>query len=189
MTRAGSVSEATLQRLMAEYQGGSGEAFDGLHEALAPQLRGYLISATRDRARADDLLQETFLQIHRARAAYRPGWPVRPWVFAIAKRVYLMDRRAAGRRARHEVPAGAEAPDASVPASVDQLNERRELALALRRVSPDGRRAFILHHVIGFSFADIAAKLGIDHGAAKVRSSRAASTMRAWLRARGEGRG
>ncbi len=78
---------------MAEYQAGSVEAFDRLHDALAADLKAYLTALSRDSTRADDLLQETFLQIHRARAVHTPGEPVRPWVFAIAKRVFLMYRQ------------------------------------------------------------------------------------------------
>ena len=42
------------------------EAFESLYRALAPSLRGYLAALVRNSALADDLLQETFLQIHRA---------------------------------------------------------------------------------------------------------------------------
>lgn len=80
-----------LPALMAAYQAGAIEAFDALYEYLAPSLLHYLAAATRDRAHAQDLLQETFLQIHRSRRACRTGLPVRPWVFAIARHVALMD--------------------------------------------------------------------------------------------------
>jgi DNA-directed RNA polymerase specialized sigma24 family protein len=45
----------------------------------------------------------------------------------------------------------------------------------------DARRPFLLHHLFGFSFAEIAAQLGIEVGAAKVRSSRARLRLRALL--------
>ena len=70
--------DPALRVLMAEYQAGSVEAFDRLHDALAPALKAYLASLTRDATRADDLLQETFLQMHRARASHTPGEAVRP---------------------------------------------------------------------------------------------------------------
>src|SRR2546426_137876 len=52
----------------------------------------------------------------------------------------------------------------------------------LRQVPPDGRRAFLLHHWRGLSFREIAARLGIAPGAAKLRSSRAGSRLRHLLR-------
>lgn len=165
---------------MALYQAGSAEAFDRLHDALASDLKGYLTTLTRDPTRADDLLQDTFLLIHRARASHTPGEPVRPWIFAIARRVFLMHVRSASRRDRYEQLSAPATGSTAEPAT--QLDDRRRLQDALRRAPADGRRAFLMHHWLGFSFKEIAAKLGITHGTAKIRSSRAASAMRAWLR-------
>ena len=170
-----------LPGLMAAYQGGRIEAFDALYAALAGELRAYLIALCRDPARADDLLQETFLQIHRARASYRPGLPVQPWVRAIATRVYLMDRRAALRRDRHEARAGASAAEPITAAADRVAGERDGLVRALAGVPADTRAAFLLHHLFGFSFAEVAARLGIRTGAAKVRSSRARLRLRTLL--------
>lgn len=174
--------DPSLRIWMAEYQAGRVEAFDCLHDALAADLKAYLTGLARDSTRADDLLQETFLQIHRSRAAHTPGQPVRPWVFAIARRVFLMYRRAATRRTRYEqLSAGHEQP-ASAAAEIDRLHARRQMEHVLRRVRADGRRAFVLHHLFGLSFKEIGARLGIKAGAAKIRSSRAANFMRALLR-------
>ena len=173
---------------MAEYQAGSVEAFDRLHDALAPALKAYLTSLTRDATRADDLLQETFLQMHRARASHTPGEPVRPWVFAIAKRVFLMHVRGTKRRERYEQreasasSASSSGSPVASPAAADRLHARRSIEAALRQTPADGRRAFLMHHLLGFSFKEIAEKLGIKPGAAKIRSSRAASFMRSLLR-------
>lgn len=170
---------------MADYQAGSVEAFDRLHDALAPALKAYLTSLTRDATRADDLLQETFLQMHRARASHTPGEAVRPWVFAIAKRVFLMHVRGTKRRERHEHHEqredSASATSSAAPAA-DRLHARRSIESVLRQVPPEGRRVFLMHHLFGFSFKEIAEKLRIKPGAAKIRSSRAASFMRSLLR-------
>lgn len=166
---------------MAEYQAGSVEAFDRLHDALVADLKAYLTALTRDGTRADDLLQDTFLQIHRARAAHTPGEPVRPWAFAIAKRVFLMERRGAARRERRERRSADEVGPVTSMVS-ERLHARRQVEAALRQVPAGGRRAFVLHHLFGFSFKEVAAKLGINPAAAKLRSSRAVTLMRALLR-------
>ena len=75
---------------MSAYQNGRLEAFDRLYFALEEELRGFFRARCHDAHRVDDLLQDTFLQIHRSRRGYLPGLPVRPWVYAIAKRVFLM---------------------------------------------------------------------------------------------------
>ena len=172
-----------LSGLMAQYQAGSVDAFDRLHETLASDLKAYLTNLSRDPSRTDDLVQETFLQMHRARAAHSPGEPVRPWLFAIAKRVFLMDRRSAARRARREsLSSVSDETTSGAATEAERLHALRQVHVALRRVPSDGRRAFVLHHLWGLSFREIGARLGIEPAAAKVRSSRAAVFMRALLR-------
>jgi RNA polymerase sigma-70 factor (ECF subfamily) len=167
-----------LRRLMAMYQGGSLEAFEQLYAALAPSLRAYLTALTRNAAHADDLVQDSFLQVHRSRHTYRPDLPVRPWVFAIARHVWMMDLRT---RSRRPIPA-AELPEVPVPAEMEGLADRDALRRALGSVLGDRREALLLHHVWGFSFAEIGQMLGIRADAAKLRSSRGMSDLRAMLR-------
>jgi RNA polymerase sigma-70 factor (ECF subfamily) len=166
-----------LRQLMTAYQAGSLSAFERLYAALASPLLAYLASLSRDRLHAQDLLQETFLQIHRSRRAYRPDLPVRPWAFSIARYVWLMDRR---RRARR--PAmGAELADVPVPPAVEGLADRDTLSRALNALLPERREALLLHHVWGFSFAEIGQLLGIRADAAKLRSSRGMGDLRRLL--------
>ena len=159
---------------MTAYQAGSMAAFEALYASLAPALLAYLTALARDRTMAQDLLQETFLQIHRSRRAYRPGLPVRPWAFTIARHVWLMDCRQRRRRPR---PDG-DLPELPVPAEVEALAERDGLRRALEAMLPDRREAVLLHHVWGFSFAEIGQMLGIRPEAAKLRSSRGMGDLR-----------
>jgi len=183
--RERAVEDPTLRQWMAAYQGGSADAFDRLHDALASDLKAYLTALARDPTRADDLVQETFLQIHRSRAVHTPGEPVRPWVFAIARRVFLMDRRGTVRRERRERVALAEGItewQTGPSTETERLHARQAVESILRQVPADRRRPFLLHHLFGFSFKEIGDALGIKPGAAKIRSSRAARMMRALLR-------
>lgn len=166
-----------LEQLMTAYQAGALEAFERLYALLAPPLLGYLTALCRDRAHAQDLLQDAFLQVHRSRHTYRPNLRVRPWVFAIARHVWLMDLRTRSRRP----VTGAELPDLPVPAEVERLADRDALRRALDDVLPDRREALLLHHVWGFSFAEIGQLLGIRADAAKLRSSRGMGDLRSRL--------
>jgi RNA polymerase sigma-70 factor (ECF subfamily) len=166
--------EDELEPLMTAYQAGSMAAFEELYARLAPPLLAYLTSLARDRRRAEDLLQETFLQIHRSRRAYRPGLPVRPWVFTIARHVWLMDRRARSRRPASD----ASLPELAVPPAVAALADRDRLNRALHTIGADRREALLLHHVWGFSFAEVGQMLGIRADAAKLRSSRGMADLR-----------
>lgn len=170
-----------LREAMGRYQQGELAAFERMYALLAPRLRQYLASLTLNASTAEDLLQETFLQIHRARHTYRPPHPVAPWAFAIARNVYRMDRRSAGRRSRHETLAPESVPDLPVPAEADGLANRLAVRRALLQVPEDGREPLLLHHVWGLSFGEIGAVLGIRGGAAKLRAHRAMTTLRRLL--------
>jgi RNA polymerase sigma-70 factor (ECF subfamily) len=176
-------SERALCALMVEYLSGRIEAFDGLHTALAGRIRGYLLSQCRDAAVADDLLQDTFMQIHRSRHTYEPGRPVTPWVFAIARHVYLMKRRSAGRRMRFEERLAADALSNEVlHDDLRAIVEGDEVRRALAQIPADQREALLLHHVEGWSFGEIAARLGIRVNAAKTRAFRGMRKMREHLK-------
>lgn len=74
-------------------------AFEQLYETLSDEILHYLTTLPCDVGRASDLVQETFLQMHRSRHTYLPGRPVRPWAFAIARYVCLEDLPATARNA------------------------------------------------------------------------------------------
>jgi RNA polymerase sigma-70 factor (ECF subfamily) len=177
----------TLCELMMAYQHGDGAAFEALYGQLVSPLGGYLRALCRDAARAEDLLQETFLQVHRSRHTYLPSRPVKPWVYAIARNVFLMSRRATGRRSRHEMIADEALPDVPVPPEVESLADREAVRRALARVPEDRREALLLHHVSGLSFREIGAVLGVSEAAAKLRAHRGVVLLRELLGAPGVG--
>jgi RNA polymerase sigma-70 factor, ECF subfamily len=165
---------------MREYQSGRFDAFDEIYASIAPPLRRYLLSQARDAAKADDLIQETFLQIHRARHTYDPSYPLMPWANAIARHVWLMDRRMLSRRPW--APDDVTEMELPVRADAASLADRSEVRRALRHVAPARRDAVIQHHLLGFSFKEIADRAGIAETAAKLRSSRGIAQLRALLK-------
>lgn len=174
------LAQDRLRDLMVEYQSGRFEAFDELYASIAPVLRRYLLGQARDAARADDLVQETFLQIHRARHTFNPAYPLTPWAMAIARHVWLMHRRTASRRpwetddvTEMEMPVRGEAAS---------FAERRDVRRALGKVAAPRREAVIQHHLLGFSFKEIAQRAGIAETAAKLRSSRGMAQLRGLLK-------
>jgi RNA polymerase sigma-70 factor, ECF subfamily len=173
-------SDEELRALMVAYQSGRFEAFDELYARVAPVVRRYQLAQSRDAAKADDLLQETFLQMHRARATFNPAFPLMPWVMAIARHVWLMDRRAAFRRpwATEDVTT----IEVAVLAESATFAERADLRHALARVASPQRDAIVQHHVWGWSFREIAERAGIAETAAKLRSSRGMAKLRAALK-------
>lgn len=174
------LDDVALRELMVRYQAGDARAFEQLYDALWPSLRRYLIALARDAQRADDLLQDTFLQIHRSRRTYNPARPVRPWAFAVARHVWLMDQRT--RRRKAPPHADLESAELPIPPEVEGLAAGDDLRRALTRVAPDRAEALLLHHVWGFTFEEIGKMLGIRPGAARVRASRAMRVLRGLLK-------
>jgi RNA polymerase sigma-70 factor, ECF subfamily len=168
-----------LVSLLTAYQAGELAAFERLYARLAGELQRYFQANGAAGAAAQDLTQDTFLEIHRSRHTYLPPLPVRPWVFGIARHVLGRHRKAAWRRARHE--DRAESAEPAVASTASAALETRELADALARLPASRREAWVLHHVHGLSFQQIAERFRIGVGAAKLRSSRAMRTLRAAL--------
>src|SRR5258708_7000948 len=92
-----------LDRWMERYQQADPEAPAALVAALSPALLRFFRSQLASRGQADDLLQETWLRIHRVRHTYRPGEPVLPWIYAIARRVRVDGYRRTHRITMHEI--------------------------------------------------------------------------------------
>jgi len=172
-----SEGDQELRGLMIRHQGGSLEAFQEIYAQLAPGVRRYLSHMAGGSEVADDLLQETFLQMHRSRAAYNPAYAVKPWVFGLARNVFLMNRRAARRWAKvHE--SRENLPEFPVLPEADRLGSQDEIRRGLAYLSPDQVEALLLHHEWGFSFEEIAGMLGITAAAARARASRGIADLR-----------
>jgi RNA polymerase sigma-70 factor (ECF subfamily) len=174
-----------LRELMVRYQAGDPAAFDAIYDSLEPELRAYLSSLCLNHALTEDLLQESFLQIHRSRHTYLPSRPVRPWAFAISRHVYKMHCRGRARRRKHEAQCAI--PDRFLSVATDRLADRESLARALASIAPDRREAILLHHGLGFSFREIGALLGVRSGAVKVRAHRGLAELRGLLGAKEDG--
>src|SRR5215469_12083762 len=110
--------DSDLQSLMARYQQGDFGAATTLVNRLSPQLHRFFLGQFVSRRYADDLLQETWLRIHEARHTYRPGEPLLPWLYALARHVrvdhYRRTRRREDRERQMEnLPAAAVRPHSS----------------------------------------------------------------------------
>lgn len=173
-------ADEELDHWMRSYQEGHLHAFEQLYAALAPPLSRFLRRLAPPGIEPDDLVQTTFLQLHRARATYLTGQPVRPWAYAIARHVALMARRGRARTAGREASIDEQALEIAAPES-GMLGALDRIALerALGMLSDPGREALWLHHIAGLSFREVAAVQGIGESAAKVRAHRALSSLRA----------
>ena len=162
---------------MELYVDGCAVAFDQLYRRLSPILMGYLLRLTRNRERAEDLLQITFTKIHRARASYLRGAPILPWVLAIARRSFLDERRSASTR-NEDLSSDGTLPEpqptaAGVPAELSDALEH-----ALDRLPEAYREAIQLTKISGLSVSEAAEVLGTTDTAVKLRVHRGYNQLR-----------
>jgi RNA polymerase sigma-70 factor (ECF subfamily) len=168
---------------MDRYARGDDAAFSELYDLLAPRLLRYLTRQTGNAARAEDLVQQTLLRIHRARGRFHLGAAVVPWALAIARRLLIDDLRyrKGDRLARSlEEEPGADVPDRAPSAegllAAAELQDRLNRELA--KLPPPQREAFELLKNEELSLAEAAAVLGTTVTAVKLRAHRAYVTLR-----------
>lgn len=200
-----------LELAMARFSAGDDAALGDVYDLASPAVFTFLMRICRDRSMAEDLTQETFLRLHRARGLYRPGAAVMPWAYTIARRLFLdaiRARRSAtasprgqGRAADPHEASRLETEIAASDPSAEDLLSDAELALAvdsaLARIPETQAAAFRLLKGEGLSVAEAAAVMGTTKGAVKLRAHRAYEALRGMLSAhlppagsrRGAGRG
>jgi RNA polymerase sigma factor (sigma-70 family) len=177
--------QVTEESLMEAYVAGDPGAFQRLFRLLAPSLHGFFARTVGDGAAADDLLQTTFLKLHGARASWRRGERLRPWVFTIAARVRADWLRGQGRRGEEEEPDADTLSDPDAPGDPGAAvlgKERAERVKAAMDQLPEPQRVVLhLHRFEELGFAEIGQVLRISEGAAKLRAFRAYARLRALL--------
>ncbi|MGD8452917.1 MAG: RNA polymerase sigma factor [Phycisphaerae bacterium] len=175
------MQERSDERLLADHLAGVPNAFDALVARYADELYGFLFRFVGNSAAADDLVQESFIQVHLAAGSFDPGRRFRPWLYTIAAnkaRDYLRGR---GRRFEHSLEARG--PDDEGPA-VGQLieaaetpagasaaaEETKEAVRALIGAMPDHLRLIlVLGYYHQLPYTEIAEILNIPVGTVKSR--------------------
>jgi RNA polymerase sigma-70 factor (ECF subfamily) len=172
-----------LDRWMERYQQADPAAPATLVNALSPALLRFFRSQVANREQADDLLQETWLRIHRVRHTYRPGEPVLPWIYAIARRVRVDGYRRLRRITLHEIAM-------DTPPERPALAEARKSAPAfdtLVAALPDAQRGVVtMLKVGGLTLEEVARATSSTVGAVKQKAHRAYERLRKLLEIQSE---
>ncbi len=165
-SRWGATEDAALVAMLAS---GEDAALDELIRRHGDRLCSYLARLVRDGSWADDLLQEVFVRVLDAARSYDGTWPVRVWLFGIARNLAVDWLRREGlrqSRLRNVAPAES-APSAA--RAVEQREFQDALADAIELLPEGFRSVFLLREQEGLSYEEIAAVLRIS---AKTVSSR-----------------
>ena len=168
-------------RLMLAFQAGDDAAFGALFGRWARPLLRYLERMTRDPAAAEELVQEAFLRVYRARARYAPEARFSTWILTIAGNAARNELRRPFRAAAHD-PLDAEAEGAGLvlaaqdPPSDELVDARRTgcgLEGALEALPERQREALWLRAVEGLSYAEVAQALETSEKSVKALIHRA----------------
>ena len=170
--------------LMAQVQRGEPEAFEQLVRRYGGALYAFFVRLGSSPADAEDLMQDTFLRVFKARATFDSQRPLRPWVYGIATHVWADERRrrggaratAAGGAPVVEEPAGTAMDD--VAAQAERRDMARHIQEAMQQLPEEHRLVLVLRHYHGLSYEGIGQALGISVGTVKSRLHYALAKLR-----------
>ena len=186
----------TDAELFQRYTQGKEDGFRVLMERYQPRIQGFLRKRLNDEERVEDLTQDTFLRIHRARDSYDPARKFSTWIHTIANNLLKNEFR--NRSRRRETAFSNLRPDSSTSSGAARPVEfaatghnperdayRRELReaidTAIGRMDDHHRRPFVMREVEDRTYEEIAEEIGIPVGTVKSRLNRARNSFRTLL--------
>jgi RNA polymerase sigma-70 factor (ECF subfamily) len=179
------LSEISPETLLERYQQADEPATTELVQRLSPDLLRFFLAQGTTRPEAEDLLQSTWLRIHKARHTYRAGAPVLPWVFAIARHVRVDDYRKR-RRIRQYESATDSLPEFASHPDVRPV-ETPTFESLIADLPESQREVLTMLKVNGLTLEEVALATSSTVGAVKQKASRAYAKLRTLLRNTGSG--
>jgi len=175
---------ANLEQLMARYQQGDSAAALALIERLSPPLHRFFLVQAVSRRDAGDLLQETWLRIHQVRHTYRPGEPLLPWLYAIARHIRVDHYRKTRRREMREQQV--EVLPEMAAAARGGTEQGPDLEALLGALPESQREVITMLKVAGMSLEEVARATASSVGSVKQKAHRAYQKLRELLRVRAD---
>lgn len=185
--RGESPRDTAANEAMVRYADGDASAFPILYDELAPRIVGLVRRRISDRSQIDDVVQQTFERIHRARGTFIRGSDVLSWAFKIARNLCL-DLGAKGWR--EQVVDGDDAADPLARAVAEIADPERSaiarermdrLVELFRRLPLNQQFALELVRIEGFTMGAAAENLGVTVASVKMSVFRGAAALRTAL--------
>ncbi len=154
-------------------------AFNELFRRYATRLNAFFLRSIASSTEAHDLVQQTFLHFHRARADFTLGRPVRPWLYTIAINVRREHFRRRGRKPEVAFDPIAHGEPTAEPTATTPV--QRAVQRALLQLPEQQQEVILLHWYQDLSFPEIAELVGASLSAVKVRAHRGYNQLRALL--------
>jgi RNA polymerase sigma-70 factor (ECF subfamily) len=182
-------------QLMLRFQGGDAGAFQQLFNKYSPGVVNFAFHFLRNRARAEEIAQEVFLQVYRWQKRYEPKAKFSTWLFKIAHNHCLNEvRKGEYRISRESIesqvdPEGDERerslPDIDLNKGEDILAAKQaadRIKKILGRIPESQRTALMLSRMEGLSYQEVAEVLGCTEKAVKSLVFRATQSLREGLK-------
>jgi RNA polymerase sigma-70 factor (ECF subfamily) len=187
-----SAAAPTDETLVARHAAGDVAAFEQLYERHELPLWRFLVRLCRDRATAEELMQETWFTVAREAPRFRPDGRFAPWLYTIARH-RVIDRHRAARPMQSLDDTGTDGgeplaeriadEDSPSPLAVsEQLDQGAAILAALQCLPAGQREAFVLQAEGGLSVEEIAQVTGTTFETAKSRLRYARDKLKVLLR-------
>jgi RNA polymerase sigma factor (sigma-70 family) len=163
-------SERSDEELLEAIAAGDDGALGALYDRFGRVAYGVALRILRDRALAEDAVQEAFLAVWRSADSYRRE-RAKPstWILTLVHRRAVDLVRREGRRRGEPLDEAPEATDASVPEEAELRSRRAAVQAALRQLPADQRQALELAYYGGYTQSELAERLGVPLGTIKSR--------------------
>ncbi|MEM7160284.1 MAG: RNA polymerase sigma factor [Myxococcota bacterium] len=195
-TPEGSPDGPSDAELMLAFRKGDARAFERLVQRHQRGIFNFILRSVRDRSRAEELLQEVFLRVVRAKDRYERTAKFTTWIYAIARNLCVDESRRA--RFRDHQSLDAKRPGKDGEAGGDMLSRmpakevptdeaaeaptlRKRMAKAIDALPDDQREVFLLRQLSGLSFREIGETLGVPENTVKSRMRYALEKLREHL--------
>jgi RNA polymerase sigma-70 factor (ECF subfamily) len=172
-----------VERALVELaRGGDEEAFASLIRMAGDRLMAIAFRILRDVDRAEDAVQQAIVTAWRDLPALRDPDRFGGWLYRILVNACYVEAR---KTRRWNANVRVLTPDVTgrSPEELLSVEDRDELERAFRRLPPEQRAVFVLHHHLGMRHAEIAETLGVPVGTVKSRIHYASATLRAAIEA------
>src|ERR1700722_680446 len=178
-------SATSLEQLMVRYQQADEIAARSLIEQLSPQLYRFFAAQLGNPDDASDMLQDAWMRIHRVRHTYRPGEPLLPWVYAIARCARVDSYRKRGRIAKREISVEV-LPE---PAASEDRTDLPPFDQIIAELPASQRQVLTMLKVNGLTLEEVAQATSSSVGSVKQKAHRAYERLRGMIRSPRAGKG
>lgn len=193
--------ETSDELLMLAFKKGDARAFETLVRRHRAPVFNFILRFTGNRARAEDILQDTWIKVVRSSSEYEPKARFKTWLYTIARNLCVDSARKESYRAAESLEGeGRPGEEGSGPTAAQRVNDdgaaqpdrhaynrevRPLLEEAVTRLPEEQREVFLLREQSGLSFKEIAEATGTPENTVKSRMRYALDALRKNLSAAG----